>query len=167
MERLNPKEIYEKCATSEAFVGYMQAKMEQTIEEIGKELERHMESFSCTPREMILFLDEMNLGIKALMEKFASFHRVANTMVFKLDVQYKPVKIDWAKVKKEKQEKEEKERELNQRIMDNIARYGGTPEFWRHRLTHGWDAIALKLEMDPDLINRVKKSLNDADPYKQ
>ena len=88
-------------------------------------------------------------------------------MVFKLDVQYKPVKIDWAKVKKEKQEKEEKERELNQRIMDNIARYGGTPEFWRHRLTHGWDAIALKLEMDPDLINRVKKSLNDADPYKQ
>ena len=166
MERLNPKEIYEKCATSEAFVGYMQAKMEQTIEEIGKELERHMESFSCTPREMILFLDEMNLGIKALMEKFASFHRVANTTVFKLDVQYKPVKIDWAKVKKQKQE-EEKERELNKRIMDNIARYGGTPEFWRHRLTHGWDAIALKLEMDPDLINRVKKSLNDADPYKQ
>lgn len=167
MERLNPKEIYEKCATSEAFVGYMQAKMEQTIEEIGKELERHMESFSCSPREMILFLDEMNIGIKALMEKFASFHRIANTMVFKLDVQYKPVKIDWKKVKKEKQEKEEKERELNQRIMDNIARYGGTPEFWRHRLTHGWDAIALKLEMDPDLINRVKKSLNDADPYKQ
>ena len=63
MERLNPKEIYEKCATSEAFVGYMQAKMEQTIEEIGKELERHMESFSCTPREMIMFLDEMNFAI--------------------------------------------------------------------------------------------------------
>lgn len=165
MERLNPKEIYEKCATSEAFVGYMQAKMEQTIEEIGKELERHMESFSCTPREMILFLDEMNLGIKALMEKFASFHRIANTMVFKLDVQYKPVKIDWKKVKKEQEE--EKERELNKRIMENIARYGGTPEFWRHRLTHGWDALELKLEMDPDLINRLKDSLNDADPYKQ
>lgn len=166
MERLIPQKIYEKCATSEAFVGYMQAKMEQTIDEIGKELERHMESFSCSPREMILFLDEMNIGIKALMDKFASFHRIANTMVFKLDVQYKPVKIDWAKVKKEKQEKEEKERELNQRIMDNIARYGGTPEFWRHRLTHGWDALELKLEMDPDLINRLKDSLKKDDPYK-
>lgn len=166
MERLNPKEIYEKCATSEAFVGYMQAKMEQTIEEIGKELERHMESFSCTPREMIMFLDEMNFGIKALMDKFASFHRIANTSVFKLDVQYKPVKIDWKNVKAQKQE-EEKEKELNKRIMENIARYGGTPEFWRRRLTHGWDALELKLEMDPDLINRIKESLNGADPYKQ
>lgn len=166
MERLNPKEIYEKCATSEAFVGYMQAKMEQTIEEIGKELERHMESFSCTPREMIMFLDEMNIGIKALMDKFASFHRIANTSVFRLDVQYKPVKIDWKKVKAQKQE-EEKEKELNKRIMENIARYGGTPEFWRHRLTHGWDIIEMKLEMDPDLINKVKDALNGADPYKQ
>lgn len=166
MERLTPKMVYEKCATSEAFIGYMQAKKEQLVEEIGKELEHHMESFSCSPREMIIFLDEMNLGIKALMDKFASFHRIANTTVYKLDVQYKPVKIDWAKVKKQEQE-EEKERELNKRIMENIARYGGTPEFWRHRLTHGWDVIEMKLEMDPDLINRVKKSLNDADPYKQ
>ena len=166
MERLNPKEIYEKCATSEAFVGYMQAKMEQTIEEIGKELERHMESFSCTPREMIMFLDEMNIGIKALMDKFASFHRIANTSVFRLDVQYKPVKIDWKKVKAQKEE-EEKEKELNKRIMENISKYGGNPEFWRHRLTHGWDVIEMKLEMDPDLINRIKDSLNGADPYKQ
>ena len=170
MERLTPKMVYEKCPTSEAFAGYMQAKMEQTIDEIGKALERHMKSFACSPREMIMFLDEMNIGLHAYMEKFASFHRIANTSVYRLDVRYIPIKIDWSKVKTREQE-EEKERELNHRIMENILKYGGTPEFWKHRLTHGWDVIEMKLEMDPDLINRLKDSLKkcevkEDDPYK-
>lgn len=166
MERLTPKMVYEKCQTTESFIGYMQAKMEQVIEEVGQALQRHMESFATTPREMILYLDEMNIGLHAYMEKFAAFHRVANTTIYKLDVQYKPVKIDWSKVKTQEQEKTA-ESKLNQQIMENIARFGGTPEFWRHRLTHGWDTIELKLEMDPDLINRLKNSLNNADPYKK
>ena len=98
MERLTPKMVYEKCSTSEEFTGYMQAKMEQTIEEIGKALERHMKSFSCSPREMIMFLDEMNIGLHAYMEMFASFHRIANTSIYRLDVRYIPMKIDWSKV---------------------------------------------------------------------
>lgn len=103
MERLTPKMVYEKCSTSEEFAGYMQAKMEQTIEEIGKALERHMKSFSCSPREMIMFLDEMNIGLHAYMEMFASFHRIANTSVYRLDVRYIPMKIDWSKVNPYKQ----------------------------------------------------------------
>lgn len=38
-----------------------------------------------------------------------------------------------------------KNEELEQRIAENMTRFGGTREFWERRLTHGWDAIEAKL----------------------
>ena len=36
--------------------------------------------------------------------------------------------------------------ELEKRIAENMARFGGTREFWEKRLTHGWDALEAKLK---------------------
>lgn len=38
-----------------------------------------------------------------------------------------------------------KNEELEKRIAENMARFGGTHEFWEKRLTHGWDALEAKL----------------------
>ena len=38
-----------------------------------------------------------------------------------------------------------KNKKLEQRIAENMARLGGTHEFWERRLTHGWDALEAKL----------------------
>jgi len=38
-----------------------------------------------------------------------------------------------------------KNEELEKRIAENMARFGGTREFWEKRLTHGWDALEAKL----------------------
>lgn len=38
-----------------------------------------------------------------------------------------------------------KNKKLEQRIAENMARFGGTHEFWERRLTHGWDALEAKL----------------------
>lgn len=35
--------------------------------------------------------------------------------------------------------------ELEKLIAENMARLGGSHEFWEQRLTHGWDAIEAKL----------------------
>ena len=35
---------------------------------------------------------------------------------------------------------------LEERIAENMARLGGSHEFWEWRLTHGWDAIEAKLK---------------------
>lgn len=35
--------------------------------------------------------------------------------------------------------------ELEKRIAENMARFGGSHEFWERRLTHGWDALSAKL----------------------
>lgn len=35
--------------------------------------------------------------------------------------------------------------ELEQRIAENMARLGGSHEFWERRLTHGWDALSARL----------------------
>lgn len=39
----------------------------------------------------------------------------------------------------------EKMNNLKKRITENMARLGGSHEFWEHRLTHGWDALEAKL----------------------
>lgn len=39
-----------------------------------------------------------------------------------------------------------KNKELEKRIAENMARFGGTREFWERRLTHGWDALEAKLK---------------------
>ena len=38
-----------------------------------------------------------------------------------------------------------KNEELEKRIAENMARLGGSHEFWERRLTHGWDALEEKL----------------------
>lgn len=38
-----------------------------------------------------------------------------------------------------------KENNLEERIAENMARLGGTHEFWERRLTHGWDALEARL----------------------
>jgi hypothetical protein len=38
-----------------------------------------------------------------------------------------------------------KNQKLGKRIAENMARFGGTREFWEKRLTHGWDALEAKL----------------------
>lgn len=38
-----------------------------------------------------------------------------------------------------------KNKKLEKRIVENMARLGGSHEFWEHRLTHGWDALDAKL----------------------
>ena len=35
--------------------------------------------------------------------------------------------------------------ELEKRIAENMARLGGSHEFWEKRLTYGWDALDAKL----------------------
>lgn len=39
-----------------------------------------------------------------------------------------------------------KNEELEKRIAENMARLGGTHEFWERRLTHGWDSLEAKLQ---------------------
>lgn len=39
-----------------------------------------------------------------------------------------------------------KNEELEKQIAENMARFGGSHEFWEHRLTHGWDALEAKLK---------------------
>lgn len=34
---------------------------------------------------------------------------------------------------------------LEERIAENMARFGGSHEFWERRLTHGWDALSARL----------------------
>ena len=38
-----------------------------------------------------------------------------------------------------------KNKKLEKQIAENMARLGGSHEFWEHRLTHGWDALEAKL----------------------
>lgn len=38
-----------------------------------------------------------------------------------------------------------KNKKLKKRIAENMARLGGSYEFWERRLTHGWDALEAKL----------------------
>lgn len=38
-----------------------------------------------------------------------------------------------------------KNKKLEKRITENMARLGGSHEFWERRLTHGWDALEAKL----------------------
>lgn len=40
----------------------------------------------------------------------------------------------------------EKNLELEKRIAENMARLGGSHEFWERRLTHGWDNLEAKLK---------------------
>ena len=35
---------------------------------------------------------------------------------------------------------------LEKQIAENMARLGGSHEFWERRLTHGWDALEAKLK---------------------
>lgn len=35
---------------------------------------------------------------------------------------------------------------LEKQIAENMARLGGSYEFWERRLTHGWDALEEKLK---------------------
>lgn len=35
---------------------------------------------------------------------------------------------------------------LEKQIAENMARLGGSHEFWEKRLTHGWDALEAKLK---------------------
>ena len=37
-------------------------------------------------------------------------------------------------------------KKLGKRIAENMARFGGSHEFWERRLTHGWDALDAKLK---------------------
>lgn len=39
-----------------------------------------------------------------------------------------------------------KNKKLGKRIAENMARFGGSYEFWEKRLTHGWDALEAKLK---------------------
>ena len=39
-----------------------------------------------------------------------------------------------------------KNKKLGKRIAENMARFGGSYEFWENRLTHGWDALEAKLK---------------------
>lgn len=48
--------------------------------------------------------------------------------------------------RKEMEEAKEKNQKLGKRIAENMARFGGTREFWEKRLTHGWDALEAKLK---------------------
>ena len=50
-----------------------------------------------------------------------------------------PVVID------ESEKKVENEK-LEKQIAENMARLGGSHEFWERRLTHGWDALEAKLK---------------------
>ena len=34
---------------------------------------------------------------------------------------------------------------IEKQIAENMARLGGSHEFWEKRLTHGWDALEAKL----------------------
>ena len=38
-----------------------------------------------------------------------------------------------------------KNKKLEKQIAYNMARLGGSHEFWEHRLTHGWDALSARL----------------------
>lgn len=38
-----------------------------------------------------------------------------------------------------------KKEELEKRIAENMARFGGSHEFWERRLTNGWDALSARL----------------------
>jgi hypothetical protein len=39
-----------------------------------------------------------------------------------------------------------KNKKLGKQIAENMARFGGSYEFWENRLTHGWDALEEKLK---------------------
>ena len=39
-----------------------------------------------------------------------------------------------------------KNEKLEKQIAENMARLGGSHEFWKRRLTHGWDALETKLK---------------------
>ena len=39
----------------------------------------------------------------------------------------------------------DKNKKLEKRIAENMARLGGSHEFWERRMTHGWDALDAKL----------------------
>lgn len=39
-----------------------------------------------------------------------------------------------------------KNKKLGKQIAENMARFGGSYEFWEHRLTHGWDALEEKFK---------------------
>jgi len=38
-----------------------------------------------------------------------------------------------------------KNKKLEKQIAYNMARLGGSHEFWERRLTHGWDALSARL----------------------
>lgn len=47
--------------------------------------------------------------------------------------------------RKEMEEAKAKNKKLGKQIAENMARLGGSYEFWEKRLTHGWDALEAKL----------------------
>lgn len=54
---------------------------------------------------------------------------------------------------------------LEERIAENMARFGGSHEFWERRLTHGWDALEAKLKelhaqglTDEQIISNIVES---------
>lgn len=56
--------------------------------------------------------------------------------------------------------------ELEERIAENMARFGGSHEFWERRLTHGWDALDAKLSelhaqglTDEQIIEKWEKEI--------
>lgn len=58
-----------------------------------------------------------------------------------------------------------KENNLEERIAENMARLGGSHEFWERRLTHGWDALEAKLSelhaqglTDEQIISNIVES---------
>ena len=58
-----------------------------------------------------------------------------------------------------------KNEELEKRIAENMARLGGSHEFWEGRLTHGWDALEAKLKelhtqgfTDEQIISNIVES---------
>lgn len=59
-----------------------------------------------------------------------------------------------------------KNKKLGKRIAENMARFGGSYEFWENRLTHGWDALEAKLKelhakgmTDEQIVEKLAKEV--------
>lgn len=59
-----------------------------------------------------------------------------------------------------------KNKKLGKQIAENMARFGGSYEFWENRLTHGWDALEEKLKelhaqgmTDEQIIEKMAKEV--------
>jgi hypothetical protein len=59
-----------------------------------------------------------------------------------------------------------KNKKLGKQIAENMARFGGSYEFWENRLTHGWDSLEAKLKelhaqgmTDEQIIEKMAKEV--------